>query len=96
MTKHTLELSAQLEAPFLHVAGARTTGVRFDGTPHDFLPAAGGVIHPDIHRFSYDRMGATVTVAEGASHVVMLSRPAVVAGVVREAVRSCAPGGLHS
>jgi hypothetical protein len=29
-------------------------------------------------------------------HVVMLSRPAVVADVVRQAVRGCAPGGLHS
>jgi pimeloyl-ACP methyl ester carboxylesterase len=60
------------------------------------LPTTDGAIHPDVHRFSYDRMGATVTVAEGASHVVMLSRPAVVADVVREAVRTCAPGGLHS
>jgi pimeloyl-ACP methyl ester carboxylesterase len=57
------------------------------------LPTADGAIHPDVHRFSYDRMGATVTVVEGASHVVMLSRPAVVADVVRQAVRDCAPGG---
>jgi pimeloyl-ACP methyl ester carboxylesterase len=55
------------------------------------LPTVDGAIHPDVHRFSYDRMGATVTVVEGASHVVMLSRPAVVADVVREAVGSCAP-----
>ena len=55
------------------------------------LPAADGAIHPDVHRFSYDRMGATVTVVEGASHVVMLSRPAAVADVVREAVCGCAP-----
>jgi pimeloyl-ACP methyl ester carboxylesterase len=54
------------------------------------LPTADGAIHPDVHRFSYDRMGATVTVVDGASHVVMLSRPAVVADVVRAAVRSCA------
>jgi pimeloyl-ACP methyl ester carboxylesterase len=60
------------------------------------LPTADGVIHADVHRFSYDRMGAVVTVAEGASHVVMLSRPAIVADVVREAVRSCASGGIHS
>jgi pimeloyl-ACP methyl ester carboxylesterase len=46
-----------------------------------------------VHRFSYDRMGATVTVVEGASHVVMFSRPAVVADVVRQAVRSCASSG---
>jgi pimeloyl-ACP methyl ester carboxylesterase len=52
------------------------------------LPTSDGAIHPDVHRFSYDRMGATVTVVEGASHVVMLSRPAVVADVVRQAVRS--------
>jgi pimeloyl-ACP methyl ester carboxylesterase len=60
------------------------------------LPTADGAIHPDVHRFSYDRMGAAVTIAEGASHVVMLSRPAVVADVIRTAVRSCAPGGLRS
>ncbi|MEV8597835.1 hypothetical protein [Streptomyces sp. NPDC052012] len=55
------------------------------------LPTADGVIHPDVHRFSYDRMGPKVSVAEGASDVVMLLRPAVVADVVRDAVRSCAP-----
>jgi pimeloyl-ACP methyl ester carboxylesterase len=54
------------------------------------LPTADGTIHPDVHRFSYDRMGAKVTVAEGASHVVMMSRPAVVADVVREAAASTA------
>jgi pimeloyl-ACP methyl ester carboxylesterase len=54
------------------------------------LPTADGAINPAVHRFSYDRMGATVTVADGASHVVMLSRPAIVADVVREAVRACA------
>ena len=54
------------------------------------LPTADGAIHPDLHRFSYDRMGATVTVVEGASHVVMLSEPAVVAETVRQAVRACA------
>ena len=34
---------------------------------------------------------ADPTVVEGASHVVMLSRPAIVADVIREAVRGCAP-----
>lgn len=53
------------------------------------LPTADGAIHPDVHRFSYERMGAKTTEVEGASHVVMLSQPKVVAGVVREAVRSC-------
>ena len=31
------------------------------------LPTADGAIHPDVHRFSYDRMGAAVTEVEGAS-----------------------------
>lgn len=51
------------------------------------LPTADGSIHPDAQRFFYDRMGATTTTVEGASHVVMLSRPSTVAGVVREALR---------
>jgi pimeloyl-ACP methyl ester carboxylesterase len=46
---------------------------------------ADGAIHPDVHRFCYDRMGATTTEVEGASHCVMLSQPKVVADVVRSA-----------
>jgi pimeloyl-ACP methyl ester carboxylesterase len=52
------------------------------------VPTADRAIHPDVHRFSYDRMAATVTEVEGASHAVMLSRPEIVAAVVRAAVRS--------
>jgi pimeloyl-ACP methyl ester carboxylesterase len=55
------------------------------------LPTADGAIHPEVHRFSYERIGATVTKVEGASHVVMLSRPGVVAEVVRAAVRALLP-----
>ena len=47
-------------------------------------------IAPQLHRFSYDRAGSTVTEVEGASHFLMLSRPEVVAGVIREAVMACA------
>lgn len=50
------------------------------------LPSADSAIHPDMHRFSYDRMGAKVNVVEGASHAVMLSQPAAVAETVRQAV----------
>src|SRR3954453_14076943 len=46
-------------------------------------------IAPQLHRFSYDRAGSTVTEVEGASHFVMLSKPDVVAGVIREAVKAC-------
>src|SRR3954470_13412621 len=45
-------------------------------------------IAPQLHRFSYDRAGSTVTAVEGASHFVLLSRPDVVADVIREAVRT--------
>jgi pimeloyl-ACP methyl ester carboxylesterase len=43
-------------------------------------------VAPALHRFSYDRAGSRVTEVEGASHVVMLSQPDIVAGVIRDAV----------
>jgi pimeloyl-ACP methyl ester carboxylesterase len=52
------------------------------------LPTADKTIDPGVHRFSYDRMGATVTEIEGASHVVMISHPDEVAEVVLTAVRA--------
>src|SRR6267154_1039890 len=41
-------------------------------------------ISPDLHRFSYGRAGSTVTEVDGASHFVMLSKPDIVAAVIRE------------
>ena len=53
------------------------------------LGTADRCIDPGVHRFSYKRMGAQeVTELEGASHVVMISRPQEVAAVVMTAVRS--------
>jgi pimeloyl-ACP methyl ester carboxylesterase len=49
------------------------------------LPTADRCIDPGLHRFSYERMGATVTEVEGASHVVMISHPREVAEVVMTA-----------
>jgi pimeloyl-ACP methyl ester carboxylesterase len=43
-------------------------------------------VAPELHRFSYERAGSTVTVVDGASHFVMLSQPDIVAGVIRDAV----------
>jgi pimeloyl-ACP methyl ester carboxylesterase len=48
-------------------------------------------IAPQLHRFSYDRAGSEVTEVEGASHFVMLSKPDVVARVIREAAMASAP-----
>src|ERR1700722_18299978 len=39
------------------------------------LGAADRCIDPGVHRFSYQRMGATATEIEGASHVAMISPP---------------------
>ena len=54
------------------------------------LPTADGAIDPGVHRFSYERIGAQITDVEGASHVVMISRPREVAEVVMTAARTCA------
>jgi pimeloyl-ACP methyl ester carboxylesterase len=47
-------------------------------------------IAPELHRFSLDRAGSAVTEVEGASHFAMVSKPEVVAGVIRDAVKSSA------
>jgi pimeloyl-ACP methyl ester carboxylesterase len=47
-------------------------------------------IAPELHRFSHGRAGSTVTEVEGASHFAMVSKPEVVAGVIRDAVTSSA------
>src|SRR3954462_7754540 len=45
-------------------------------------------IAPQLHRFSYERAGSAVTEIEGGSHLPMLSKPDVVAGVIREAAKA--------
>src|SRR6267154_2758665 len=47
-------------------------------------------IAPQLHRFSYDRAGSAATEIEGASHFAMVSEPHIVAGVIRDAVKSVA------
>jgi pimeloyl-ACP methyl ester carboxylesterase len=54
------------------------------------LPTADRCIDPGVHHFSYERMGATVTEIEGASHVVMISHPKEVAQVVMSAAHATA------
>jgi pimeloyl-ACP methyl ester carboxylesterase len=54
------------------------------------LPTADMCIDPAVHHFSYERMGATVTEIDGASHVAMISHPKEVAEVVMTAVHACA------
>jgi pimeloyl-ACP methyl ester carboxylesterase len=46
-------------------------------------------VAPQLHRFSYDRAGASVTEVEGASHLLMLSQPDVVASIIDEALEVC-------
>jgi pimeloyl-ACP methyl ester carboxylesterase len=45
-------------------------------------------IDPGVHRFSYQRIGATVTEIDGASHVVMISHPQQAAQVIMTAARA--------
>jgi pimeloyl-ACP methyl ester carboxylesterase len=54
------------------------------------LGTADRCIDPGVHRFSYERMDATVTEIEGGSHVVMISHPQEVAEVVMTAARASA------
>jgi pimeloyl-ACP methyl ester carboxylesterase len=54
------------------------------------LPTADRCIDPGVHHFSYERMGATVTEIQGASHVAMISHPKEVAEVVMAAVHATA------
>jgi pimeloyl-ACP methyl ester carboxylesterase len=54
------------------------------------LPTADRCIDPGVHRFSYERMNATVTEIEGASHVAMISHPKEVGEVVMTAVHASA------
>jgi pimeloyl-ACP methyl ester carboxylesterase len=54
------------------------------------LGTADGAINPELHGFDYDRAGAKVTEVAGASHVVMLSHPDVVSGVICEAAGAIA------
>jgi pimeloyl-ACP methyl ester carboxylesterase len=60
------------------------------------LATADGAINPELHRFDYDRAGAKVTEVEGASHVVMLSHPDVVSGVICEAAGAIASDQVSS
>jgi pimeloyl-ACP methyl ester carboxylesterase len=50
------------------------------------LPTRDSAIHPDLHRFSYERAGARTTEVPGASHVVMISHPEEVAMVITDAL----------
>ncbi len=45
-------------------------------------------VAPALHRFSYERAGAKVTEVQGASHLLMLSQPNIVAGVISEAAKA--------
>jgi pimeloyl-ACP methyl ester carboxylesterase len=47
-------------------------------------------IAPDLHRFSLDRANATVIEVDGASHFAMVSKPEIIAGVIRDAAMSSA------
>jgi len=48
-------------------------------------------VAPELHRFSYSRAGSKVTEVDGASHLLMVSQPEIVASVIRKAVTASTP-----
>jgi pimeloyl-ACP methyl ester carboxylesterase len=71
--------------------GEPATAAAWKTTPSwAVIPTADGAINPDVHRFSYERAGATTIEVDGASHVVMISQPKVVADVIRQALQAVA------
>ncbi|QMU78355.1 alpha/beta hydrolase [Streptacidiphilus sp. PB12-B1b] len=50
------------------------------------IAGADQVINPEVERFGADRAASATVEADGASHAVALSRPAVVAALIRDAV----------
>ena len=51
-------------------------------------------VAPELQRFSYNRAGSKVTEVDGASHLLMLSQPETVAGVIRDAVTALTAGAV--
>jgi pimeloyl-ACP methyl ester carboxylesterase len=65
-------------------------GVAWRSKPSWYIVAKNDrTVHPDLERFVAKRMGAT-TVETDSSHVPMLSKPAVVLDVIRNAARTVA------
>lgn len=52
------------------------------------VAAADQAINPEVERFGAKRAGATILEVEGASHAVAVSRPKLVADLIRDAVRT--------
>ncbi|HEY3641881.1 MAG TPA: alpha/beta hydrolase [Xanthobacteraceae bacterium] len=66
----------------------KVDGVAWRSKPSWYIVAKNDrTVHPDLERFVAKRMGAT-TVETDSSHVPMLSKPAVVLDVIREAART--------
>jgi len=69
----------------------RATAAAWRATPSwAVFGTADHPVAPELQRFAYDRAGSTVTEVEGASHLLMMSQPDIVAGVIREAVLASA------
>lgn len=55
------------------------------------IPTGDNTINPDVHRFGFSRAGIKTVEVDGASHLVTMSHPKLVADVIREAVRATVP-----
>jgi len=75
-------------APVPDLFMQKVDGVAWRSKPSWYIVAKNDrTVHPDLERFVAKRMGAT-TVETDSSHVPMLSKPAVVLDVIRQAART--------
>ncbi|MGW2385928.1 alpha/beta fold hydrolase [Streptomyces sp. NPDC001658] len=81
---------AAAQRPLATAAFEETAGAAAWRTKPSWALVAGAdnAINPEVERFGAKRAGATVVELEGASHAVAVSRPKVVADLIRDAVRA--------
>ena len=78
------------QRPLAGVSLSETAGVPAWRTRPSWaiLPTADRCIDPGVHHFSFERMNATVTEVDGASHVVFVSHPDIAAKVTMDAIKA--------
>jgi pimeloyl-ACP methyl ester carboxylesterase len=65
-----------------------TVAAWHDKPSYGIIATADRALNPKLARWMYQRSGAQITEVKGASHLVYISQPAAVAGVIETAARS--------
>jgi pimeloyl-ACP methyl ester carboxylesterase len=87
--RHTTDVMAAAQRPIdLAVLQQPSGASAWNTIPSWFIIGTEDhIIPPELHRFMAERAGAVRTVEVRASHVVMISKPAAVVGIIVEAAR---------